>query len=161
MISAWNRSCQCPSGSAVCNCKYSFIFCFFFGYGMCGSFINRLLMSVFYKILYLFFRCNIYCFFIFLHVFLTKYRFCMGGIFSLTMLLRYADFKQGKAVVIVIFLLMIVGFGALSFKCFKSVFRKKDVQKNEKAVNITAVFVQKKRAWVFKLSFFKFPIIPY
>ena len=63
---------------------------------------------------------------------------CMGGIFSLTMLLRYADFKQGKAVVIVIFLLMIVGFGALSFKCFKSVFRKKDVQKNEKAVNITA-----------------------
>ncbi len=62
---------------------------------------------------------------------------CMGGIFSLTMLLRYADFKQGKAIIIVIFLLMIAGFGVLSFKCFKSVFRKKGMPKSEKVVNFT------------------------
>ncbi len=62
---------------------------------------------------------------------------CMGGMFSLTVLLRYADFKQGKAIIIVIFLLMIAGFGMLSFKCFKSVFRKKGMPKSEKVVNFT------------------------
>jgi len=35
---------------------------------------------------------------------------CLGVMFSLYVLLRYADFKQGKAVVIAIFLLLIAVF---------------------------------------------------
>ncbi len=56
---------------------------------------------------------------------------CLGGIFSLFILLRYADFQKGKAVVIVLFLLIIVGFGLVAFKCFKTVFRKKRVPLQE------------------------------
>lgn len=61
---------------------------------------------------------------------------CMGGIFNLTVLLRYADFKQGKAVITVIFLMMIAGFGFASFKCFKSVFHKEKILKKDETVNL-------------------------
>lgn len=60
---------------------------------------------------------------------------CLAGIFSLSMLLRYADFQQGKIVVVIIFLLMIAGFGWSAFKCFKFVFRKKETTQNSKTVN--------------------------
>ena len=49
---------------------------------------------------------------------------CLIGIFSLFMLLRYADFQQGKAVITIIFLLLITGFGIIAFKCFRHVFHK-------------------------------------
>ena len=63
---------------------------------------------------------------------------CLGGIFSLSMFLHYADFQRGKPVVITICVLMIVVFGLLAIKCFKSVFQKKEVKQNYKATDIPA-----------------------
>lgn len=60
---------------------------------------------------------------------------CLTGIFSLSMILRYADFQQGKAVVVVIFLLMIIGFGLLAIKCFKSVFHREEKKQHSKTIN--------------------------
>lgn len=57
---------------------------------------------------------------------------CLGGIFSLYVLLRYANFKQGKVFVITLPLLIIAGSGLAAFKCFKALFRyKKTAQKHE------------------------------
>lgn len=60
---------------------------------------------------------------------------CLGGIFSLFVILWYADFQQGKVVVIIFFLLMIAGFGAAAFKCFKFVNHKNETEKNPKVTN--------------------------
>lgn len=59
---------------------------------------------------------------------------CLTGIFSLSMLLQSANFQQGKAVVVVIFLLMIIGFGLLAIKCFKSVFHREEKKQHSKTI---------------------------
>lgn len=52
---------------------------------------------------------------------------CLGGIFCASVILRYADFQEGKAVVIAIFSLLIAAFGFAAFKCLKPVFREEVV----------------------------------
>lgn len=53
---------------------------------------------------------------------------CLIGIFLLTVLLKYADFQSGKAIVVVICVLMIGAFGLIAFKCFKKALCKGNVQ---------------------------------
>jgi len=55
---------------------------------------------------------------------------CLSGIFCLFTILQYADFQQGKAIVIIISLLMIIGFGLAAIKCFKSIPRKNRTERN-------------------------------
>lgn len=61
---------------------------------------------------------------------------CLCGIICLAVILRYADFQEGKAVVMVICSLMIVGFGLAAFKCFKVGFCKKEMQQESRSINL-------------------------
>lgn len=61
---------------------------------------------------------------------------CLTGIFTLFTILIYINFQKGKAIVIVMFLLVIVGSGLITFKCFKSVFYKKKTIPTIKTTNL-------------------------
>lgn len=57
---------------------------------------------------------------------------CIFVIISLSIILLYSEFKQGKLFVIIMFSLIIAGFGFTAFKCFKfAIYNKKTVQKLE------------------------------
>lgn len=50
---------------------------------------------------------------------------CLGEVFTLYILLRYAVFYRGKLLVIILFLLIIGSFGIISYKCFTFISRNK------------------------------------
>lgn len=71
---------------------------------------------------------------LFLGLFMTM--ICLVGAFTLFVLLLYANFQQGKAVVTIISLLLIAGFGMAAFKCFKFVFHKYDTKQDSGTTDI-------------------------
>lgn len=62
---------------------------------------------------------------------------CILGIISLSVILMYAEFKQGKLFVIAIFLLIIAGFGFTAFKSFKLLFHHKNVNTKQESISTT------------------------
>lgn len=67
---------------------------------------------------------------------------CLGGVLTLTDFLQDTDFQQGKTVVIIMFLLMIAGFGFTAFSCFKDIFSKGRMPKKEELINFPAEEMQ-------------------
>lgn len=49
---------------------------------------------------------------------------CLSGIAVLVVLLKYADFQKGKAIVVTIFVFLIGAFGLTAYKCFRRVLHK-------------------------------------
>lgn len=60
---------------------------------------------------------------------------CLFGMFTLFVLLYFADFQRGKVTVITIFLSLIVLFGWIAFECYKYVFHQKKSEQKLGTVN--------------------------
>ena len=71
---------------------------------------------------------------------------CIGGVFSLVVFFRYADFQQGKIVVTSVMLFLVTAFGISAYQCYKMAFRKGDTLQRQGTADLPAAEIPKQHA---------------